>query len=291
VFGAAFGDGGIERLWNSDSVLYVALRKPATQLTRADAVSYACSHSYEPVSFARGCTSPFAAAGLTVMQWFGLFMTEPIVSKKKMPEDDVPMKMMTLLLELLKSNELPELAIGGAWNAIHYCLTARLSVASVSLECGLSELAVSHLNAIGRPADWISISCGKAGRAHAVLVTISDVAKCFAGQEARPDLAASVASGMFDLCLEAVSAFAAAGVDGLRDTHHCSLYQAMAVVRNTRAQPGCEDKIRGVAGSLGFCLMNGLEYMQELGITTAAAAASICETPSCSCVASELTAL
>jgi hypothetical protein len=45
--------------------------------------------------------------------------TDSIVSKAKQPEDTVPMKMMTLLLELLKSNELSSLlAIGGrglAW--------------------------------------------------------------------------------------------------------------------------------------------------------------------------------
>ena len=49
VNSAVFGDGGYERLWNSDSVLNVALRKPASQLTRADAVSYACYLAYDPV--------------------------------------------------------------------------------------------------------------------------------------------------------------------------------------------------------------------------------------------------
>ena len=34
------------------------------------------------------------------------------------------------------------------------------------------------------------------------------------GQSTRPDLAASVASGAFDICLEAVQAFAAAGLEG-----------------------------------------------------------------------------
>ena len=58
LHGAAFGDGGRERLWNADSVLNVALRQPASQLTRADAVSYACSLAYEPVSFVRGGTAP-----------------------------------------------------------------------------------------------------------------------------------------------------------------------------------------------------------------------------------------
>jgi hypothetical protein len=226
------------------------------------------------------------------MQCKGLNMSaEPIVSKKKSPEDDVPMKMMTLLVELLKSNELPELAIGGAWIAVRSCLIGRPSLGPVALECGLFELTVAHLNAIGRPADWISISRGKAGRAHGLLISITDTAKNFAGQDARPDLAACAASGMFDLCIEAVAAFAAAGVDGLRDTHHGVLYQALVVVRDYRAHPGCEAKIRSVAGSLSFCLMNDLDYVREIGMTSSGNATSICETPSCSCVASELTAV
>ena len=75
VYGSAFGDGGHERLYNSDSVLNVALRKPASQLTRADAASYACVLAYEPVSLVRGGTAPWAAAGVTAMQWFGLLMS------------------------------------------------------------------------------------------------------------------------------------------------------------------------------------------------------------------------
>jgi len=90
-------------------------------------------------------------------------------------------------------------------------------------------------------------------------------------------MAACAASGVFDLCIEAVAAFAAAGVDGLRDTHHAALYQALTIVRNTRAHPGCEAKIRSVAGSLGFCLMNDLEFVQELGLTIAGTAAQICK--------------
>ena len=153
------------------------------------------------------------------------------------------------------------------------------------LECGAFELAVAHMHAIGSPADWISISRGKAGRAFGLLGSIGGMAKCFAGQASRPDLAACVASGLFDLCIEAVAAFAAAGAEGLRDAHHCLMFCALTVVRDTRAQPGCESKIRSVAGSLGFCLTNDLDYIQELGATTASVAAQICETPSFSCVA------
>jgi hypothetical protein len=193
------------------------------------------------------------------------------------------MKMMTLLIELLKSNELPELAIGGAWAAIHNCLTGRPSLGPAAVECGVFELAVAQLNAIGSPADWISISRGKAGRAQGVLSSISDVAKCFAGQASRPDLAACVASSLFNLCIEAVAAVGSAGANGLSDTRHGVLYSALTIVRNTRAQPRCEAKIRSVAGALSFCLMNELDHVQELGATTAATAASICESPSCFC--------
>ena len=158
VFGAAFGDGGLASLWNSDSVLNAALRQPAAQLTRADAASYACAWAYDPIASAQGFTAPWAAAGLTGREWMGLLLgAEPIVSKKKLPEDDVQMKLMTLLLlELLKSNELPELATGGAWMGVHYCLTGHLGLGPAALGCVVFELAVAHLHAIGSPADWIS---------------------------------------------------------------------------------------------------------------------------------------
>jgi hypothetical protein len=277
VYAATFGDGGLERLWNADSVLNVALRKPASQLTRADAASYACLVAYEPVAYVRGWTTPCAAAGLTAMQFLGLWMSaDPILSKTKIPEDDLPMKMMKLLLELLKSNELPELAIGGAWFAVHNCLTGRPSLGPAALECGVFVMVVAQLHGIGSPADWVSISRGKAGRAFGALFAINDIAKCFGGQASRPDLATCLTSGLCDLCIEAVAAFAAAGVDGLRDTNHVALYQALSTVRNTRVQRGCEAKIRSVAGSLGYCLMHDLESIQDIGATSAGTAAQIC---------------
>ena len=60
VHGAAFGEGGWERLWNADSVVNAALRQPAAELTRADARSYACSYAYEPISAARVTPNPGA---------------------------------------------------------------------------------------------------------------------------------------------------------------------------------------------------------------------------------------
>ena len=109
--------------------------------------------------------------------------------------------------------------------------------------------------------------------------SVTETCKAHSGEASRPDLAVCIASGLFDLCLEAITAVAAAGVDGLQDTHHGALCFLLTLVRTCRAQPGCERKIRSVADALAFCLMNDLDNMVDLGSTTAALAAQICENP------------
>ena len=122
-----------------------------------------------------------------------------------------------------------------------------------------------------------SISRGQAGRGGYVVNMLAQWCKLFLGQPQRPDLEALVASGLFEECASAVVAFAAAGAEGLHDTSHTSLSMALNVLRNCRQQPGCEARIRSLAPALGFCLENDLDYMEQLGITTASYAAQICE--------------
>jgi hypothetical protein len=100
--------------------------------------------------------------------------------------------------------------------------------------------------------------------------------KAFLDQAQRPDLEATVASGLFDECISAVAAVAAAGVEGLHDTNHAALAGSLALLRNCRSQPGCEAKIRRLAPALAFCLEHDLDYMEQLGVTTASTAAQIC---------------
>ena len=152
-------------------------------------------------------------------------------------------------------------------------------IGPVVLKHGVVELAAEHLKAIGSPADCVSISRSKAGRGYKLLECIYDTSKLFSGAVSRPDLAACVTFGLFDLCVEAITAVAAAGVDGLQETHHGALNYAMNLVRTCRAQPGCEEKIRSAADALAFCLMNDLDFIADLGVTTGACAAQICENP------------
>ena len=124
-----------------------------------------------------------------------------------------------------------------------------------------------------------SISHGQANRGGHVPNALANWCKLLLGQPQRPDLEALVASGLFEECVSAVVAFAAAGAEGLHDTSHTSLSQALNVLRNCRQQPGCEARIRSLAPALAFCLENDLDYIEQLGLTTASYATQICESP------------
>ena len=64
--------------------------------------------------------------------------------------------MLLLLLELLKSDDLPELAVGGAWSvASDLFVRGSAPLGHVALEMDICGLATAHLRAIGRAADWM----------------------------------------------------------------------------------------------------------------------------------------
>jgi hypothetical protein len=78
MFGAAYGEGRFAaHLRSEGSVVERAWRTPASELTRADARSWACMMASTPPYCARGNTKNYAAAGFaTTMEWFALLMTE-----------------------------------------------------------------------------------------------------------------------------------------------------------------------------------------------------------------------
>ena len=79
VFGAALGEGRlVALLWSTEqseegSVLARAARKPAAELTRADAYSYACCNTLFAAGIVRGYTELFASAGFSTNSWLGWF--------------------------------------------------------------------------------------------------------------------------------------------------------------------------------------------------------------------------
>ena len=64
--------------------------------------------------------------------------------------------MARLIVELLNSGELAELAIGGAWNILRNLITQRFAtLGSLFLEMDICRLAMAHLQMIGSAADWV----------------------------------------------------------------------------------------------------------------------------------------
>ena len=72
-----------------------------------------------------------------------------------MPTDNIPHKLVRLLLELIASGELPELAVGGAWQHVSHLVTPRPALGPVPLEADMCGLAVAGLRAVGPAADWV----------------------------------------------------------------------------------------------------------------------------------------
>ena len=72
-----------------------------------------------------------------------------------MPEDGHCLRMITLLLDLMRSEGLPTPIYGGAWCAIGCTIMGRPAVAALALEGGIMDLVVPHLRACGSPADWM----------------------------------------------------------------------------------------------------------------------------------------
>jgi hypothetical protein len=74
--------------------------------------------------------------------------------------EELPRQLLLLLFELLRSGDLPELVIGGAWTCAMnlFGYSTRRALGPVGLESDICGLAVAQLRALGSPDDWM-VSC------------------------------------------------------------------------------------------------------------------------------------
>ena len=80
--------------------------------------------------------------------------------RKRTVADDTPHQMLVLLLELLQSGDLPELAVGGAWSVVNdLFIRGSAPLGHVAVEADICGLATAHLRAIGCAADWMVRAC------------------------------------------------------------------------------------------------------------------------------------
>ena len=241
--GVALGEGRYARELTAASVSMEGLRsKSAAELGRDDALSYACGEALAAaLRDGHGCwTRAFAAGGFgSAKELIAIYMTEhPIVSAQHCPDDDKPIRMLTLLVDLLRSGELPDLAIGGVAYAMNYCAQGRPDVARAAVELGVIELVSAELLRRGAPLEWLSTAYrpGKTirGISTGCLTAVSQVISGFSGSEARPDLEALETSGLLDQLLSALNAFEQGGVHGLRTTDVGAVIQVLTILRRWR---------------------------------------------------------
>ena len=276
IFGAAYGGGRRALLFNSeDSVLARALRKPAAQLTAEDALSYACMEAHWVPAHVRGHTPLISSEGLPLPEYMKLFRMH---SKAKLADDGVPLRIVTLLLELLRAppSGVPELALAGAWMGLVKCLNTHPVVAKPALESGIFDLAASAVTETGSAADWISISKGKGGRAGIALMAAGTVSRGYQADKERPDKDAFVESGMFDLCCAGVQAYVQRGESCVADTDVAALYACLSPISKLADRPGCEQKIRGIASALAWCIDHDQDWIGAIGLMTSQYAVSTC---------------
>ena len=70
------------------------------------------------LSSRRGQLEAYQAAGVDAMEWHRLKTVVDPIGRKKMPSDSVPRKMISLLLELIRSEELPYFLHISAWQTV-----------------------------------------------------------------------------------------------------------------------------------------------------------------------------
>lgn len=284
MYGAVHGEGRFAKEYTAPSVSMGRLvEKTAEQLDLDDARSLACGAALvSALMEGSGWTRTFAAAGFgSAMETLGIHMAEhPIVSAKRCPADEKPIKMLTLTVELLRSGELPDIAIGGAYILANMCLQGRPAVAAVALELGIMELASAQLSRVGEPGEWLttarSSSAGR-GHLHGATCAISHLMGGFAGSATRPDLDALVSSGLFDQMLSVLRAFERAGVQALQNTDIGGLYTALSILRKSMSHPACNAQIRGAGSTLAFAMEHSLDFCEEIGYTTGSQAAALCK--------------
>ena len=120
------------------------------------------------------------------------------------------------------------------------------------------------------------VSRSKAGRGGRIVGTAVELRKSLFGQKEGREENTIVASGLFEQCITAIEAVAAAGTEGVHDVDGFAITMSLNVLKDCRNQDGCERRIRSIGSALSFCLENDFDVAAALGVTSGAVAAQLC---------------
>ena len=75
--------------------------------------------------------------------------------RKKVPDDDIPQRVLLLLLEQVRAGHFSGLLAGGAWAVMGHITYMRPSLAHLALEQDVCGIAAARLSAIGSRGGWV----------------------------------------------------------------------------------------------------------------------------------------
>jgi hypothetical protein len=271
------GRGGLERLFTPPAVVRRYLQGPAAELGRDAAITYACyAGPFNPVNNGVSPDKMRDRLGLSgVGAFMQTMMSQMPLSNANMPRMDVPLRLATVLLELLRDP--PEQrdpgVVRGAWAGLQHCVLGRPAVSRHLYKLGAFDTMAACLNATGSGAEWMTPQ-------HTTLAFVpfvaTEILRAHAGEPVRPDKADFVSVGLFERFVDAVIARAEAGEAGLAETTTVALLMTLAGLTICIGEPGCDAKLRSAGGALSFHVNHSLVAVEEFGLSTGAYSAELC---------------
>jgi hypothetical protein len=208
---------------SENSVFDQIISKAPPELQKEDAVDLACLAAME------GPASRYGWTACHRMPRDGFFDYMLLVNSHAKATDAKVLRLAEMLLELLSEPEkLPDdLMRAGAWTQLINCTQSGRGWKACNhlVKLDIFALLAAELRRAGGSsgADWLFADRCRSGVGHRALLAMINLLKARAGEAERPDVKAWVQSGVFDLCLAGVEAFACAGPAAVVEADPCSL--------------------------------------------------------------------
>ena len=260
IFGAAHRSGRLLAAYDSlDSMVGQLLQKPPAELQRNDALDYACLAAMDAPASRFGWDPAIAAVDGGGVKEFARYAccagNQNLISNHK-----TWWRLAELLLDLLSQQpqRLPPLETGGAWTALNHCVMGRHELGKHLIDhCDIFPILAASLRAEG--SGWLSAihSRGDGVSASAQMLWVCvTVLKARAGEVERPDIAAFIASGLFDLCLSGAREFEVRGTVAVRHTVPGTILCIFTCLRTSARCCTTTEiaKFRAASSSLAFAI-------------------------------------
>lgn len=218
------------------------------------------------------------AAGLSLKEYWGLFMTVHPLCVKQISSDALVLQIVTQSLTLLRDHskyELAPLEIAGALQALVPLFSKRPKVIKHAFENGVYDIIMCSIRACGdHPKDYL----------RGEYSSIADSAIRVAYNHIRvPDAeltaqikAAWLSSGFVSELVAILRAYEEQGVDSVQDTSTNLIFGVTNALKYVAAEPSCRELLRGAVPALQFTAKYDKLLFPSSGHTSAASCLMIC---------------